>query len=105
MERSIELRPSSFNTKYLAYGYAYLTYKYGMSTEKLERLWISEKSKSQHNDEMALQTISALLAYSYAKKKENKLASKTLEISNKIGENIMHKYLFLTILHFRVRNF
>ena len=85
MERSIELRPSSFNTKYLAYGYAYLTYKYGMSTEKLESLWISEKSKSQHNDEMALQTISALLAYSYAKKKENKLASKTLEISNKIG--------------------
>ena len=76
MERSIELRPSSFNTKYLAYGYAYLTYKYGMSTEKLESLWISEKSKSQHNDEMALQTISALLAYSYAKKKENKLPMK-----------------------------
>ena len=85
MERSLKLRPSSFNAKYLAYGYAYLTFQYGMSTDKLESLWMSENSKSQHNDEMALPTISALLAYSYQKKKENKLATQTLEISNGIG--------------------
>ena len=85
MERSIKLRPSAFNAKYLAYGYAYLTFQYGMSTNKLESLWMSEKSKSQHNDEMALPTISALLAYSYEKKKQNKLAAQTLEISNGVG--------------------
>ena len=34
---------------------------------------------------MALPTISALLAYSYEKKKQNKLATQTLEISNGIG--------------------
>ena len=85
MERSVELRPSAFNAKYLAYGYAYQTFQYGMSTDKLENLWMSENSKSQHNDEMALPTISALLAYSYGKKKENNLAAQTLEISNGIG--------------------
>ena len=46
---------------------------------------MSENSKSQHNDEMALPTISALLAYSYEKKKQNRLAAQTLEISNGIG--------------------
>ena len=85
MERSLELRPSAFNAKYLAYGYAYLTFQYGKGTNELERLWMSENSKSQHNDEMALPTISALLAYSYEKKKQNRLAAQSLEISNGIG--------------------
>ena len=85
MERSLELRPSAFNAKYLAYGYAYLTFQYGVDYGKLETLWMSEKSKRYHNDEMALPTISALLAYSYEKKKQNKLATQTLEISNGIG--------------------
>ena len=105
MERSIKLRPSSFNAKYLAYGYAYFTYQYGMSTDKLESLWISENSKSQHNDEMALQTIAALLAYSYAKKKENKLASKTLGISNKIGRKYNAKIPFSDYPAFQNKRF
>ena len=105
MERSIKLRPSAFNAKYLAYGYAYLTFQYGMSTNKLESLWMSEKSKSQHNDEMALPTISALLAYSYQKKKENKLATQTLEISNGIGRKYNAKTPFSDYPAFQSKKF
>ena len=105
MERSLELRPSAFNAKYLAYGYAYLTFQYGMSTEKLNSLWISENSKSQHNDEMALPTISALLAYSYEKKKDNKLAAQTLEISNGIGRKYTAQTPFSDYPAFQSKNF
>ena len=105
MERSLELRPSAFNAKYLAYGYAYLTFQYGMSTDKLNSLWISENSKSQHNDEMALPTISALLAYSYEKKKDNKLAAQTLEISNGIGRKYTAQTPFSDYPAFQSKNF
>ena len=105
MERSLELRPSAFNAKYLAYGYAYLTFQYGMSTDKLQSLWISENSKSQHNDEMALPAISALLAYSYEKKKDNKLAAQTLEISNGIGRKYTAQTPFSDYPAFQSKNF
>ena len=65
--------------------WGYIGLYYGMGTDKLESLWMSENSKSQYNDEMALPTISALLAYSYQKEKQNRLATQTLEISNGIG--------------------
>ena len=105
MERSLELRSSAFNAKYLAYGYAYLTFQYGMSTDKLESLWMSENSKSQPNDEMALPTISALLAYSYGKKKENKLAAQTLKISNGIGRKYTAQIPFSDYPAFQSKEF
>ena len=58
-----------------------LSNKYGLR----KRDFWKEKSKRYHNDEMALPTISALFGVLYEKKKQNKLATQTLEISNGIG--------------------
>ncbi len=85
MERSVELRPSAFNAKYLAYGYAYKTYAFGDDTTKLEALFVREKSKKTHNDTMAMPTISTLLAYAYAKEGRKDSAAKTLELAQSFG--------------------
>ena len=85
MERSLELRSSAFNAKYLAYGYAYKTYAFGDDTKKLEALWLREKSKKNHNDPMAMPTIGALLAYGYAREGRNDSAAKTLEVAKSFG--------------------
>ena len=85
MERSLELRPSAFNAKYLAYGYAFKSYAFGDSTSQLEELWNNEKSKKIHNDSMAMPTIGTLLAYGYAKEGREDSAAKTLKIAMDYG--------------------
>lgn len=85
MERSLELRPSAFNAKYLAYGYAFRSYAFGDGTAELEELWETENSKKSHNDDMAMPTITALLAYGYAKEGQAESAAKTLEIAMAYG--------------------
>ena len=54
---------------------------------------------------MALPTISALLAYSYEKKKYNKLAAQTLEISNGIGRKYTAQTPFSDYPAFQSKNF
>ena len=85
MERSVELRPSAFNAKYLAYGYAYKTYAFGDDTKKLEALWFREKSTKKQNDTTAIRTIGTLLAYAYAKEGRRDIAAKTLKLAESFG--------------------
>ena len=85
MERSVELRPSAFNAKYLAYGYAYQTYAFGDDTKKLEALWFREKSTKKQNDTTAIRTIGTLLAYAYAKEGRREIAAKTFKLAESFG--------------------